>query len=249
MPLPHPGMSYNPSQSHHQALLGKALTHYTAVEDREERGQPIKDAMDEARKAMKGLEPWEIYEQEVGSGEEDSGAEEEDPEALELRLKKKLSKRKTKQQRSKKVLIAAEALALSLRRAARARNASVVNAKAVNVEIGEELELSLAEKALTLKIRKARVAERGLTRLRSGPSKVPDQPVTYQLGEELADNLRTLTPEGNLWREWVGSSMRRGKLSVERANESKKGGKRGGRGKDKGSKTKEVGKFAWKRFE
>ena len=249
VPLPHPGMSYNPSHPHHQALLGQALTHYTAVEDREERGQPIKDAMDQARASNKGLELWELCEQEVGSGEEDSEVDEEDPEAKELRLRKKVPKRKTRQQRTKKITLAAEALALALRREGRARNQSVVTATAVNTLLDDSIELSLTEKAAAMKIRKARINAAGLTRLRSGPSRVPDAPVTYQLGEELADNLRTLTPEGNLWRDWVGSSMRRAKLPVERANASKKGGKRGGRGHDKGHMTREKEKHAWRKFE
>lgn len=207
--------------------------------------------MDSARTAMKGLETWEMFEKEVGSGEEDSEVEDEDPEEREARerLRKKLPVRKTRQQRTKKILIANEALALSLRRAAKARNHSVITAKAVTTELETATSASLAERALASKLLKAKIASQGLTRLRSGPAKIPDAPITYQLGEELADNLRTLTPEGNLWRDWNGSMMRRGRLPNERANESKKGGKRGGRGKDKGSKLKEVQKFAWKRFE
>lgn len=238
-------MSYNPAHPHHQALLSKALTHYTAVEEREERAQPIKDAMDSIMNSVRGREPWEIYEEEVGSGDEDASAAIEDPEAVELRLRKKQPKRKTRQQRNTKLRVAAEAVALAQRRASKARVASVATAGAVLRAIEESTELSVAEKAAAIKVRKAQIAQQGLTRLRSGPNKVPDAPVTYQLGEELADNLRTLTPEGNLWRDWVGSGMRRGKVPVERANLNKKGGKRGGRGKDKGSKTKTVAKVRW----
>lgn len=242
IPLPHPGMSYNPTHPHHQALLSNALSHYTAVELREDRAQPVKDAVDELLTSTRGREAWEIYEEEVGSGEDDDDAALEDPEAVELRLRKKLPKRKTQQQRNKKLRVAAEALALAQRRASRARVASVVTAPKVLEGLDEARELSVAEKAAAIKLRKAKIALQGLTRLRSGPSRVPDAPVAYQLGEELADNLRTLAPEGNLWRDWVGSGMRRGKVPVERANENKKGGKRGGRGKDKGSKTKTVAK-------
>lgn len=239
-------MSYNPLQSHHQELLAKALKHYSAVEEREERGQPIKDAMDQVRLALKGKEPWELYEDEVGSGEEDDSLAIEDPEAVELRLRKKIPKRKTRQQRNKKLMVAAEALALAQRRADKARTHSVVTAPTVNQTLDESLQLSLEEKAMAAKIRKARLAERGLTRLRSGPARVPDAPVTFQLGEELSDTLRTLQPEGNLWRDWVGSGMRRGKIVVEKANESKKGGKRGGRGRDKGSKQRMRAKYSMK---
>lgn len=195
--------------------------------------------MDDLRKSTKGMEPWEMYEDEVGSGESD------DEDATPLgegindgKTKKKLPTRKTRQQRNKKLLLAAEALALAQRRAQKARTHSVITAPAVLAAMDTSIEESLAVKALASKIRKARLIERGLTRLRSGPSRVPDAPVTFQLGEELSDNLRTLTPEGNLWRDWVGSGMRRGKVPVERANISKKGGKRGGSGFDKGHKLK-----------
>ncbi|ORY90169.1 putative membrane protein [Leucosporidium creatinivorum] len=246
IPLPHPGMSYNPSLPHHQALLANALTHYTAIEDREERGQPIKDAMEEVRRSGAGKELWELYEEEVGSGEDDDELAIIDPEMSEL--KKKAQKRKTKKQRTAKIMVREEAAALAERRAAKKRVASVLSAPSLNAALEQSTQLSLAEKAAALKIQKARVASQGLTRFRSGPSRVPDAPVTFQLGEELADNLRTLAPEGNLWRDWVGSGMRRGKVPVERANTSKKGGKRGGRGHDKNHKMKEVQKYSYKNF-
>ncbi|GAA5899398.1 ribosome biogenesis protein NOP53 [Sporobolomyces salmoneus] len=247
--IPHPGTSYNPSHEHHQALLSSALDRYTTEEAREERGQDVKDLMDEARVNQRGKEVWQAYEEEVGSGEEDNAEEVaggEDGDAD--KLKKKLPKRKTRQQRNSKLRVAEEARQLALRREMKKRIAAVHNVKSVQQEIVDEEKLSLEEKAIALKMRKARLAEQGLTRFRSGPSRVPDAPVNFQLGDELADNLRTLQPEGNLWKEWVASGMRRGKVPVERANESKKGGKRGGRGRDKGSKMKEVEKYSYKNW-
>jgi nucleolar protein 53 len=218
------------------------------VQEREDRGQDTKDAMDEMRKNTKGMEPWQLCQDEVGSGEEDSDAEIGDAEAVELRLGKKLSKRKTRQQRNKKLLIAAEALALATRRANKARTASVLTAPAVISALDESIELSVAEKAADMKVKRARLADRGLTRFRSGPMRVPDAPVTYQLGEELSENLRTLSTEGNLFRSFMDSTYSRGRMAVERASLSKKGGKRGGRGRDKGSKIKWKALYAYKNF-
>jgi nucleolar protein 53 len=186
-------------------------------------------------------------------------------------LKRRAAKRKTKAQRNTKLRVTEEARELALRREMKKRVASIQHVKDVDAEILATKELSLEEKAQLLKVRKDRLNSQGLTRFRSGPSRVPDAHVAFQLGDELAENLRTLQPEGNLWKEWVGSGMRRGKVPVERANESKKGGKRGGRGHDKHHKMKEVEKcvlsfspllslpfltdapssfrFAWKRFE
>ncbi|GAA5922763.1 Nop53p [Sporobolomyces koalae] len=246
--IPHPGTSYNPAHEHHQALLSTALDRYTNEEAREERGQDVKDLMDEARANSRGKEVWQAYEEEVGSGESDDEPEDPTAAAEADKLKKKVPKRKTRQQRNSKLRVAEEARQLALRREMKKRIAAVHNVKSVQKEIADEEKLSLEEKALALKMRKTRLAEQGLTRFRSGPSRVPDAPVTFQLGDELADNLRTLQPEGNLWKEWVASGMRRGKVPVERANESKKGGKRGGRGRDKGSKMKEVEKYSYKNW-
>ncbi|GAA5915515.1 hypothetical protein JCM6882_005924 [Rhodosporidiobolus microsporus] len=249
--LPHPGSSYNPSHEAHQSLLSSALVHHTAAEARETRGEDVKAAMDSARVLSRGVEAWEAYEDEVGSGESDGELEivDEDVAAKKEALKRKAARRKTKQQRNNKLKVAEEERVARLRREFRARANGVQNVKDVKAALAAEEQLSLEEKALALKARKARLASQGLTRFRSGPSRVPDAPVTFQLGDELADNLRTLQPEGNLWTEWVGSGMRRGRVPVERANSGKKGGKRGGRGHDKGHKMKEVEKFAWKRFE
>ncbi|GAA5861393.1 hypothetical protein JCM3774_000234 [Rhodotorula dairenensis] len=248
--IPHPGMSYNPAHEHHQALLASALDHYTAVEEREERGQDAKDAMDEARKLARGKEAWEAYADEVGSGESDSELMIVDPEAAAHKelLKRRAAKRKTKQQRNTKLRVTAEMQELADRRAMKKRIASVQAIKDVEADILSSKTLSLEEKALALRARKLRLSERGLTRFRSGPARVPDAPVTFQLGDELSENLRTLQPEGNLWKEWVNSGMRRGRVPVERANEGKKGGKRGGRGHDKNHSMKEVEKFAYKNW-
>ncbi|BGP28454.1 hypothetical protein JCM10296v2_000187 [Rhodotorula toruloides] len=249
--IPHPGMSYNPAHDHHQALLASALVRYEAEEERDERGQDAKEALDEMRRLARGREAWEVYEEEVGSGEEDEELAIVDPEAQAYKelLKRRAAKRKTKVQRNTKLRVTAEMRDLADRRAMKKRIASVQHAKDVQAEILAAKNLSLEEKAAALKVRKARLAERGLARYRSGPSRVPDAPVTFQLGDELAENLRTLQPEGNLWKEWVNSGMRRGKVPVERANESKKGGKRGGRGHDKGHGMREFEKHAFKRFD
>ncbi|GAA6008990.1 ribosome biogenesis protein NOP53 [Rhodotorula paludigena] len=248
--IPHPGSSYNPAHEHHQALLSSALESYTAAEERDERGQDTKAALDTARQLARGREAWEAFEDEVGSGEDDDEAMIVDPDAhahKEL-LKRRAAKRKTKQQRTAKVRVAAEQRALADRRAMKKRVAAVQHVRDVDAGIAAAEHLSLEEKALALKARRARLADRGLARFRSGPARVPDAPVTFQLGDELADNLRTLQPEGNLWKEWVNSGMRRGRVPVERANEGKKGGKRGGHGHDKGHGMREVEKFSYKNW-
>lgn len=51
--------------------------------------------------------------------------------------------------------------------------------------------------------------------MRSGSRrKVPVPKAAFQLEEELADSLRSLKPEGNLWRDWMSSKERRGQMEV-----------------------------------
>ncbi|KAM0793612.1 hypothetical protein ACM66B_001045 [Microbotryomycetes sp. NB124-2] len=262
--LPHPGMSYNPDYQQHQELLGQALDKFTTYEQRDERGQAVKDALDDVRKSTRGKDVWELYEDEVGSGEgssssDDDDADEDDDDKKDSndvdqvedddRMLKKQPKRKTKKQRNAKVRLHEEALELERRRSARQRIAQVAAAPTISAALKQAEQMSLSEKALALKMQKQRLAKQGLTRFRSGPSRVPDAPVTFQLGEELSENLRSLKPEGNLWREWIGSNMRRGKVPVERANEAKKGGKRGGRGHDKNHRMREVEKYSYKHWQ
>ncbi|KAK4052869.1 hypothetical protein OIO90_004145 [Microbotryomycetes sp. JL221] len=255
--LPHPGMSYNPDYTEHQALLSETLDKFETLEARDERGQAVKDAMDDVRKAALGKDVWELYEDEVGSGEDD-GDEDHDEDhddddtdevggAVAGSLPKKQPRRKTQKQRNAKVRLREEQQELARRRSARQRIASVAAAPTIAAALKQAEQMSLEDKALALKIQKARLAKQGLTRFRSGPSRVPDQQPTFQLGEELSENLRTLKPEGNLWRDWVGSNMRRGRVPVERANESKKGGRQG-RGHDKHHKMREVEKYSYKHW-
>lgn len=240
-------MSYNPAHPHHQALLASALENYTAAEIRDEFGQATKDALDAVRERSKGKDTWELYEAEVGSGE-DTDEEDRDQEGdSEEVLKKKASKRKTRAQRNRAAAHKLAEQELAERKAMKARIQSVELTKQLTRAAREKTDLSLADKAAALRLQKARLAQTGLTRMRSGPTRVPEANVHFQLGEELADNLRTLEPEGNLWREWVGSGMRRGKVPMERSNVNKKGGKFG-RGKDKGSKTRERETYAYKNF-
>jgi nucleolar protein 53 len=83
------------------------------------------------------------------------------------------------------------------------------------------------------------LATRGLAGRRVGVARAPAERIDYQVGDELAEGLRTLKPEGNLWRDWQGSVTRRGKVEAPRLRTSEK----------RRAKTKTVEKHAWKRFE
>lgn len=204
----------------------------------------MKEALDRARSLVKRKEAWEVYEEEVGDGEdEDQVDPTEEPTTP---IKAKLSKRKTQSQRNRRDRHALSLLALSRRRALSARTHSVVTAPSLNSSLSTATTLSLSQKVLLAKLRKQRLRTSGLAHFRSGPSKVPTAPISYQTGDELAEGLRTLKPEGNLWRDWLGSGMKRGKIGVERGYENNfRGGKLGGGGR-KGSGTKIKDKRTYK---
>jgi nucleolar protein 53 len=67
--LPHPGTSYNPTQSAHQALLADALTQ-AEREEAESSAMKALRAKTEAMREANSREVWEAAEEDVGSGSE-----------------------------------------------------------------------------------------------------------------------------------------------------------------------------------
>lgn len=106
-----------------------------------------------------------------------------------------------------------------------------------------------AKTQITRKTQRANlVSKYGLSAIRGGKPKglhtIADQH-TYQLTQDLTDTgLRGLKPEGNLWKDWQLSGMRRGKLEKKATIGLVKGQRF-----DKGRKFKEVEKHAWKNYE
>jgi hypothetical protein len=74
IPVPHPGTSYNPSFPDHQQLLKTAVEGIEDEEERLARFKEIKERLDSSRR-KETREGWQLFEEEVGSGEEEDGAE------------------------------------------------------------------------------------------------------------------------------------------------------------------------------
>ncbi|TFY51115.1 hypothetical protein EVG20_g11161 [Dentipellis fragilis] len=232
---PHAGASYNPDVAAHTELLR------TAHELEEQRlkesmkGQDVKERVLAARRT----------EADIASGGVDGmlidkpgeGVEEED-EAGEEVVKPKMPVRKTKQQRRKAEKLRAEKRALVERALRKRLLASVDTVKTLR----KSTDATLAARAQAIAERRARVQEqlqKGLAGQRLGKHRVQEGEVDVQLGEDLSESLRGLRPEGNLFRDRFVSMQQRALIEPRVPVLPKK----------RRAQTKEVEKYAWKRFE
>ncbi|KAG9097068.1 hypothetical protein FRC06_007997 [Ceratobasidium sp. 370] len=227
---PEPGSSYNPTYEAHQDLLRAA---HQAEEKRvaeAEQAEQVRRRMEAAREAgEEGIEGMLV---EVDNETEEE--EEEEAEDVEVLGPAKMPGRKTAQQRRK----AARALAEKRSRANLAQKrqqlASLTTLKSLHravVSAQSEAERVAAERA-------EKQLAKGLVGMRIGKHIVKGGDIDVQLGEDLAESLRELKPEGNLWRERWGSMVVRGKVEPRvRITAGRK------------MKTKEYEKHSYKEFD
>ncbi|KZV95978.1 P60-like protein [Exidia glandulosa HHB12029] len=199
--IPHEGTSYNPPVAAHTELLRKA------VEVEEKRQADI------ARHASVTVPRTNVGDEgvdytgmtlDVPTGQQDD----EEPELEVVPVASRLPKRKTAQQRRKAAKIRAEKHVLAERAARKRLLGQVDGAKSLRKG-------TLASKAAhqaALEQRRAELlqkAKEGLAGQKVGKHKVPVGDIDVQLGEELGENLRTLKPEGNLFRDRFQSMQQR----------------------------------------
>ncbi|KAG9086594.1 hypothetical protein FS749_003540 [Ceratobasidium sp. UAMH 11750] len=226
---PEPGSSYNPTYEAHQDLLQAAHQ----VEEKRvaevEEAEQVRRRMEAAREAgEEGIEGMLV------DVDNETEEEEEEEEGDEVLGPVKLPGRKTAQQRRR----AARALAEKRSRANLAQKrqqlASLTTLKSLHravVSAQSESERAAAERA-------EKQLAKGLVGMRIGKHIVKGGDIDVQLGEDLAESLRELKPEGNLWRERWGSMVVRGKVEPRvRVTAGRK------------KKTKEYEKHSYKQFD
>jgi nucleolar protein 53 len=228
------------------------------------RSRAIKARMDAARRRAT-REAWEMFEEDVGSGEEEgvgeSQAAREDG-TVKGQSRPKTSKEKRKRRLNKLLQVCllgpfrfhcllchADRLPVLLQANAKAKKAvevaqrrTIATLPTVVSSLSSAELSSLSERTRRRAERAAKLAANGLTSLYSGPSRVPRPKVDVQLSEELPESLRDLRPEGSLWKDWENSAIRRGKIPAKRQTAAKEA-------KAKGRREREVEKYAWKNFE
>ncbi|CAK9786988.1 P60-like protein [Cutaneotrichosporon oleaginosum] len=238
--LPRAGVSYNPSAPAHAALLEEAIAEEMDTLAAEERVQAEIEArggvVDALRKNQDGEDM--VAGMRIGGGEGEDESEEEEDEDAEG-FKPKPTKRKTQAQRNK----AARAKALRLAE----REDAIRRKMERHVGAARALSKSVAakERAAELAAQQRRAAAAARERLghaggeKIGKHRVQKAPVAVQLGEDLAESLRQVKPEGNLFKDRFQSLQRRALIEPRVPQLPKK----------RRIKVKEYEKFAWKRFE
>ncbi|KAF9645525.1 P60-like protein [Thelephora ganbajun] len=228
---PHQGTSYNPPAEAHQDLLRAA--HEVEEEETKDvdKGRDVHERMTQARQlgdvAQEGL-PLGMTLHEV----------EEEEEEIVVPLVKPNPVRKTKQQRRKAQRALEEKRVAAERAAKRKLLASVFTVKSLR----KTLEQSSASKEQLREEKRRNLRGRlkqGLAGQRFGKHTVQKAKIDVQLGEDLADSLRSLKPEGNLFRDRFLSMQNRALIEPRVPVMPKK----------RPNRYKEVEKHAWKNFE
>jgi nucleolar protein 53 len=214
LPLPDQGQSYNPAAEAHEALLSKALRKAQAEEEARRQELDYKQKWDAAAKeqaltAKNDVERLLGMQVNAAEDEEESSDEEEDDEEAPT---KKLAKRKTKQQRAKAKKLKEEIRAREQVKASKRTRAQLQQLRALRQELLKVDEEHQANIAKRKEARQRRSDEKvGMFKLQK-----PEEEV--QLGEDLAESLRGLKPEGNLLRDRIHAFQKRGLIEPKKQN-------------------------------
>ncbi|SNX87369.1 related to Glioma tumor suppressor candidate region gene 2 protein [Melanopsichium pennsylvanicum] len=217
--LPHPGTSYNPDLESHEALIQQAFEIEKRLEENEQmdlaerqnwqaklativaREAELRLQKNDEIKRYRGMDvdlptasddDVEQDQNDCSSGdtsdEEEGGASGE-------------PKRKTRQQKQRAKKARMQAAEASRRKKARIEAAAILQLPALKRRQAR-LNAARAQAAEQRKLEKESIlAKQGLSGIKVGKYKVPVSKIDVQLGDELSESLRTLKPEGNLFRD------------------------------------------------
>lgn len=192
--LPKPGQSYNPAAEDHEVLLNRAIEELQKDEEQRQKELDWKKAWDAGAKEArgKGVDEFEdLVGLKVARGDDAALAEEEEEEdeeesdAEDDKAVKEM-KRKTKQQKAKAKKIKEEIRARLQAKASKRSMSDLQSLRSFKRQlIATELEIKqMAEKR--------RLAREKKNQDRVGVYKLPKRQEEVQLGEDLAEGLRTL---------------------------------------------------------
>ncbi|WWC67299.1 uncharacterized protein I206_101207 [Kwoniella pini CBS 10737] len=202
--IPKGGVSYNPTLESHQKLINEALNEEKEILRREELDLKRIEELGEVVKARKeNWKPSEFAEgMKVGPGEDLEGEDENDDEEEEIIIKKQ-SKRKTTAQRNKALRNKLAQKAIKDELLKNKLNNSIGSVNSFKKEIEKKLN-EQKEKELKLKLLKRKNEKLGLIIKQGekiGKYKLNKDRIQVQLGEDLAESLRQVKPEGNLFKD------------------------------------------------
>ncbi|KIN98195.1 hypothetical protein M404DRAFT_158292, partial [Pisolithus tinctorius Marx 270] len=205
--LPLEGASYNPPVKAHHDLVLDAYAVEKRKQDKLDNLASYREKIEQAKENAGDVEgvPVGMILDEGVADSEDGDEGEEKGDAVAQRRK---TAKKTKQQRARMMKLKAEKQALA-EKALRKRLLHGINSvKSLRSQIGKTAkaqdEARLARQlAARLRLRK------GLAGRKFGKHVVPESRVDVQTGEELSENLRSLKPDGNLFRDRFVSLQQR----------------------------------------
>ncbi|WVQ82876.1 hypothetical protein IAT38_005012 [Cryptococcus sp. DSM 104549] len=236
--IPAGGVSYNPAAAAHAALIEAAVAEEMATLAREKEEAERLEKYGAVVAARREQGPSEYAEgMVVGEGETDSENEESDGEDKPA-LVKKPSKRKTTAQRNRALR---QKLAEQVLRAEKEKR-KLANSVTSVAEFKKEIERRAREQAE--KEAAAKLARKEKERLQKkvgekiGKHRVQGKRVEVQLGEDLAESLRQIKPEGNLFKDRFLALQKRSLIEPRVPQQPKK----------RTTKYREYEKHPYKRF-
>lgn len=228
--LPHPGTSYNPDLESHEALIQEAYEIEKRLEENEQmdkaerenwqaklatiiaREAELRTQKDDDIKRYRGMDvdmPGINSDSEASASEDEEDAQQEEDEEQDGAQTSE-PKRKTRQQRARAKRARQQQLEAAARKQARIEAAAILQLPALKRRQAR-LASARAQAAEARRLQKEQIlAKQGLAGLKVGKHKVPAQKLDVQVGDELSESLRTLKPEGNLFRDRYNKLQARG---------------------------------------
>lgn len=240
--VPVTGTSYNPAAEAHAALIGDAVAEELARIEAEKKAEEeiaVLGQVVDSRRATERINTDDFVDgMRVGRGEVED-EEESDASDSDAPAPKKPTKRKTQAQRNKALRARVAAQALKDEKIRKKLERETAAAKTFS-KSAEERRKAAEDVRQARKVAQAQRERLGFTGgEKIGKHRVAKGAVTVQLGEDLAESLRQVKPEGNLFKDRFLSLQRRALLEPRVPQLPKR---RAGR-------TKEYEKHAWKKFE
>lgn len=206
VPVPPQGASYNPPVQAHEQLLLEAYQIEKRKQDEADRLAEYREQIDGAQQnspgcIVDGVPPGMTVDEILEDVDEPAPTDT-------AVVPPRASARKTKQQRTRILKQKAEKQALADRALRKRILHSITLAKSMKSEVDKALkarEQARLARQLTMRLR----LRKGLAGRRLGKHRVPESHIDVQVGEDLAENLRTLKPEGNLFRDRFVSLQQR----------------------------------------
>ncbi|KAJ9478521.1 Ribosome biogenesis protein NOP53 [Pseudozyma hubeiensis] len=225
--LPHPGSSYNPDLESHEALIQEAYEIELKLEQNEQMAQSerekwqaklativareaeMRSQKDDQLKRYRGMDVDLPSDNDDDDDASNSGAESL---ASDTETAAPGSKRKTRAQRLRAKRVRHQQSLAQLRRAARIESAAILQLPALRRREAR-LATARAQAAEQRRLDKlTRLSSSGLSGHKIGKHTVPDRHIDVQTADQLSESLRTLQPEGNLFRDRYHRLQVRGKV-------------------------------------